>query len=470
MGRLLRQDEFDKLLSLWSSDHVSAIEDIFSVKLTDQQKQLVSLAENPRCRVAISSGTGTGKTSVLTMMTLIYLMLLPDCRVLVTSPSFQQLSRVFYSELIKWHKKMPKQLQDLFYITRERVEYKGSSKYVQVANLVTASADNRESLQGGHGESFVIIGDEASGIPDDVFDVLLGTLSTGSGGRFILASNPVRSSGRFFDLFARDIPGWDKLFFSSLDSPNIDAEWCSEMLQMYGADSDLYRMRVLGRFPRVGSDQFISGDVVNTAIDKNLHPQDYINFHKVCGCDLARFGEDATVFCIRQGPKLLDFKMYKGLDTMEVAGKLAEYKAVHQPSKIFIDSIGIGAGTFDRCKQLGLPVAEVIVSNRSTEPNTYCNLRSQIWGKMRDWLANGADIPSYSRERDTNLAAQLTSMIYFYNSKMQLQLMSKKDLKRLGNESPDIADSLALTFADSIFEVKSRLISRPIRQAKFMWV
>jgi len=150
---------------------------------------------------------------------------------------------------------------------------------------------------------------------------------------------------------------------------------------------------------------------------------------------------------------------------------VAEYAAIHSPSKIFVDSIGVGAGTYDRCKQLKLPVAEVIVSNKSSEPNVYCNLRAQVWGKMRDWLNNGADIPTYSRDRDSNLASQLTNMQFFYNSKMQLQLMSKKDLKKLGYESPDIADSLSLTFADAVYEGKSRhFTKRPIKTARFMWV
>ena len=366
---------------------------------------------------------------------------------------------------------MPKQLQELFTITREKIEYKGSSKYIQVANIVSSSTENLENLAGGHGENFVILSDESSAISEDAFDVLLGTLSTGKGGRFIMVSNPTRATGRFYDIFARDLPGWVKLYFSAFDTENVNKDWCIEMEQTYGVDSDLYRVRVLGRFPRVGEAQFISGDAVEEAIRNNLHPSSYSNYPRIAGLDIARFGGDQTCFTLRQGPKLLDFTCYKGLDTMEVASKVAEYNAIHSPSKIFIDSIGVGAGTYDRCKQLKLPVAEVIVSNKSSDPNTYCNLRSQLWGKMKEWLQNGADLPPISRDRDTNLANQLTSMIYFYNSKMQLQLMAKKDLKKLGYESPDIADSLSLTFADAVYEGKSRhFTKRPIKTARFMWV
>jgi len=466
----LTQKEFNDLIEMWTQDHVMAIQDIFGVVLTSQQQELVRLADNQTARVAVSSCTSSGKTAVLSMLVFLYLIILPDCRILITSPSFQQLSRVFATELAKWHRAMPKQLQDLFVLTREKVEYKGSSKYMQIANLVTASTES-ENIQGGHSKNYVILADEGSGIPEDAFDVLLGTLGSGEGGRFIIVSNPVRSSGSFYNIFARDLPGWNKLYFSAHESPNVSKAWIQEMADTYGTDSDLYRMRVEGRFPRIGAAQFISGDVVEEAIRNVIHPQSYSNFPKVVGCDIARFGGDSTVFTLRQGPKLLDFKNYKGLDTMEVSGKLAEYHALHQPAKIFIDSIGVGAGTYDRCKQLKLPVAEVIVSNKSTEPNVYCNLRSQLWGKMREWLQNGADIPTYSKDRETNLASQLTSLEYFYNAKMQIQLLAKKDLKKLGYESPDIADSLSLTFADAVYEGKSRhFTKRPIKTARFMWV
>ena len=121
--RKLTQDEFNLLIQAWSKDNVLGIESLFGVRLTEQQKELVRSAQNPKARVAVSSATGTGKTSVLAMLTFLYLMILPDCRVLVTSPSYSQLVRVFYSELIKWHRKMIEEFQGYFNITKEKVEY-----------------------------------------------------------------------------------------------------------------------------------------------------------------------------------------------------------------------------------------------------------------------------------------------------------------------------------------------------------
>ena len=67
---------------------------------------------------------------------------------------------------------------------------------------------------------------------------------------------------------------------------------------------------------------------------------------------------------------------------------------------------------FDRTKELGLPVKEVIVSHKSSKPQMYGNFRAQLWGEFRDWMSNGGDIPD-----DKDLISQLNSMQYTYNNK-----------------------------------------------------
>ena len=366
---------------------------------------------------------------------------------------------------------MPIDIQNMFDLTLRKIEYK-TKTFVNFASLVTASVDSVENLAGGHAENYIIMADEASGISEEAFDILLGTLSTGKGGRFLQVSNPQRASGRFFEIFQRDLGTWTKIYFSAYDSPNVNNEWIDEMKETYGDDSDIFRMRVLGQFPRVGVSQFISADDVEDAVRNRLEYKDYINFPKLMGVDVARFGDDLTAIVIRQGPKIIDIKTYRGLDTMSVAAKVSEINSYHQCVNIFIDSIGVGAGTADRLRQLGLPVKDVVVSNKSTDPNTYSNLRAQLWGKLREWLSmGGADIPIEATDKEANLAAQLTSMEYGYNNKMQIQLLSKKDLKKMGHASPDIADALSFTFAEAIFEHRPRnRFRKEIRRGKFLWV
>ena len=274
----LTQEEFNLLGEAWRADNVLGVESLFQVELTEQQKELVRLADDQKARVAVSSCTGSGKTAVLSMLTLLYLMILPDCRILITSPSFQQLNRVFNAELRKWYRKMPPQFQEFYELTRETIRYTNTEKYEQFASLVTASVDNKEALQGGHADNYIIFADEASGISEEAFDILLATLSTGEGGRFVQVSNPVRSSGRFYEIFKNDLGRWNKLYFSAFDSPNVNPEWIEDMRDTYGEESDLYRMRVLGQFPRVGISQYISAETVEEAVFKSVDYSDYLEW------------------------------------------------------------------------------------------------------------------------------------------------------------------------------------------------
>lgn len=452
-----------ELLLVYRNDPILAIESLFSVKLDDQQKSLVLGANEPNARVAVKSGQGCGKTSTLTWLTMYYLLTLEDCRILITAPSAQQLNRVYHSEFLKWYSKLPEIFKSFFEIKKESIHIKG--KEYQMASLVTGNPSNIEGLQGGHATNYIIMGDEASGLEEMVFDTLLGTLGTGDG-KFILTSNPVRNSGRFYEIFANDNKRWNKITFSGLESAQISKNWLEDMESMYSIDDDNYQMRVLGNFGRFGEQQFIPSSLVDTCVNNYLDYRTYSNYPKVAGIDVARFGSDQTVFTLRQGPKLLDVTKFSNLDTMEVAARVADYYHRFSPSTIYIDSIGVGAGVFDRTSELGLPVREVIVSHVSSSPKMYGNFRAQLWGEMRDWMQNGADLPD-----DRDLISQLNAMQYTYNNKMQILLMSKKDIKRMGLPSPDIADSIALTFAGNVYTANTvRAAKRVIRKSNFHWV
>jgi hypothetical protein len=461
------KEKLIKLLAHWRSDPVLGVRSLFGVEPTEQQKGLIYDAWHPQARVAVSSCQGAGKTASLVWLMFLFLLTQEDCRILITSPSYQQLARVFSSEIAKWHHKMPKFFQDQFVILKESVAIKGKEQF-QIANMVTASAEHKENLQGGHSTSYVILADEASGIEEAVFDLLLGTLSTHSGGRFILTSNPLRASGRFYEIFHREnlAAKWRQHYFSALDSPVINEQWIQEMEETYGLDSDIYRVRVLGQFPRSATTQFFRSDKVTEAISNDIPRTHYGAFPRVAGVDIARFGDDLTVFVLRQGPKVLHIEKYSGLDNMEVVSKLVEFYQKWQPSLINMDAIGVGTGPFDRAKELGLPVHPVVVSQKSTDPLQYCNLRAQLYGLCREWLYNGADIPN-----DQDFEQQFLSVEYGFTPKMQIQMAQKKLIKAKGLPSPDIVDALTLTFAGEAITRRSfQTKPRPVQQSNYFWV
>lgn len=456
-------DKAAHLFSLWRKDPILAMKQMYGVTPDKQQEDFILKAVSQGCRIAVKSAQGAGKTSTLVWLTFYFLVTLDDVRVLITSPSANQLHRVFHSEALKWQSRMPEFLKGFFEITQTKIVVKG--RPFQKADLVTASAENQENLAGGHSENYIILADEASAIEESVFDVLQGTLGTGGGGRFIMTANPVRNSGRFYEIFSEGKPLWQRLTFDAFSSGQINASWIEEMSSFYGEDSDRYKVRVLAQFPRVSEEQFIPTDIVEIAQALTLTPSMYRNYPRVCGVDVARFGADSTVFTLRQGPHLSDVSEHRGLDTTEVCAYLMDYYHKWKPEAIYIDAIGIGAGVFDQAVRMGLPVIEVVVSTKSSDPKQYFNLRSQLWGEMRDWLNNGASIPVHPK-----LKSQLTAMTYGFNSRMQIQLANKKDMKKIGLKSPDIPDSLSLTFASNTFNYSPVNVgARKVKKSGYLW-
>ena len=461
----------DKLvaLQLYYKDHpVEFVRHMFKVEPTQQQIDLLISATQPHARVAVKSATSTGKTTTLAWLTFLFLLCFPDCKGLVTAPTASQLERVFRSELNKWHGLMDRTFYNMFEIMSDRIFIKGK-KETQFFSWLTGSVENKESFAGLHAQKVVLFVDEASALPTAIFDTLYGTLSSGDTS-FVLVSNPVRAEGAFYNLF--QIPEeenkWKCLTFTSFDSPNVDKSWIEEMRAYYGEDHDFWKMRVLGEFPIVSEAQFIPLNYVEAAIKNILAPSQYQNFPRVLGVDIARFGNDSSVVVDRQGPKVHKVLSFSGLDTIQFAEQVLNYYNTQkkQFSCLAIDGIGVGAGVVDQLKRFSLPIMDVNVGTKSTDIKTYANLRAQLWGEMKDWLQI-ADIPNDSELRD-----QLISINYAFNSKMQILLESKKDMKRRGLQSPDKADALSLTFAPQVFDFTSHK-KRPrqvVKQARFLWV
>jgi hypothetical protein len=184
------------------------------------------------------------------------------------------------------------------------------------------------------------------------------------------------------------------------------------------------------------------------------------------GVDVARFGDDETVFVLRQGPKLLHVIRLNGLDNMEVVSKLVDYYRMWAPQLIVIDATGTGTGVYDRAKEMELPVHPFISSLKSTDPMRYLNMRAQVYGLMRDWLDYGADIPN-----DKDLAKQLLSIEYGFTKKMQFQMLGKKEIKSKGLPSPDIVDAITMTFAQAALQKASAKVApRRVKQTDYLWV
>lgn len=132
---------------------------------------------------------------------------------------------------------------------------------------------------------------------------------------------------------------------------------------------------------------------------------------------------------------------------MATVGKIkAEYEATHydmRPSEILIDSIGLGAGVYDRCKELGLPVRAINVGEAASTRENCMRLRDELWFNGREWFQDKTCL----MPQDDALVAELTSPTYRFTSTGKMVVESKADMKKRGMRSPDLADAFLLTFA-----------------------
>ena len=165
----------------------------------------------------------------------------------------------------------------------------------------------------------------------------------------------------------------------------------------------------------------------------------------------------------RQKNKLLEpVKSWNSTDLMATAGKIkAEYDATPydaRPSEILVDIIGLGAGVYDRCKELGLPVRGINVGEAAASRENCARLRDELWFKGREWFQDKAcAIPN-----DDALIAELTAPTYSFTSTGKMVVESKADMKKRGLRSPDLADAFLLTFACG--ERKIEHYRRPVRR------
>jgi hypothetical protein len=364
-------------------------------------------------------------------------------KVVVTAPTSSQLFDAMFAELKRWINELPKELQELLNVKSDRVELVRAPAEAFIS-CRTARAETPEALAGVHSDNVLLIVDEASGVPEQVFEAAAGSMS-GHNATTLMLSNPTRSSGTFFESHNRMANSWWTRTWSCVDSPLVSDEFVKEMEMRYGDTSNAFRVRVLGEFPLSDDNTIIPFHLVEAAQHRDIVVSEETSV--VWGLDVARFGSDATALCKRQGPVVTELRSWRGLDLMQTTGRVvAEYEALSpskRPTEILVDSIGVGSGVVDRLRELDLPVRGINVAESPSMGDTYMNLRSELWFKCKAWLEDR----SCKLPKDDQLQAELTAIRYSFTSSGKMKAESKDEMRRRGVGSPDLADALCLTMA-----------------------
>lgn len=384
-------------------------------------------------REAIASGHGIGKSALVAWIIQWFMSTRAHAQVVVTANTETQLSTKTWREMAKWHKLL---------INKGWFEWTATQfKHVDhpetwFASAIPWSETRPEAFAGTHERDVLMIFDEASSIPDIIWDTAEGAMTT-PGAMWFVFGNMTRAVGKFVDCFERFKHRWHGEHIDSRTAKKANKKQIQEWIDDYGEDSDFVRVRVRGVKPRSGSKQFISHETVFAC--HQYRAVDFERFPKIMSVDVARSGDCESVMTNRQGRKVFSQKAWRERDSMVLAGFIAEGLRFWRPQLCFIEGNGLGGPIIDRLRQLGWGdvVIEVNPGIKLKETEECANHRSLWWQSMKRAMEEGMELPE-----DPELDSQLTMVEYSYNDKMQLLLQKKEEMAY----SPDRADGVALTF------------------------
>lgn len=409
---------------------------------------------NEAIQLATASGHGIGKSALVAWIILWGFTTAPDTRGVVTANTEAQLKTKTWSELGKWFN---------LFIAREHFTLTATSllskdptrERTWRLDMIPWSEKNTEAFAGLHnkGKRILLIMDEASAIPDVIWETAEGAL-TDSETEIIWAvfGNPTRNAGRFKECFAGGLHAkfWNHRQIDSRTVAITNKKRLQAWIETYGDDSDFVRIRVLGQFPRQGLMEFFSSADWDEATTREVTTS--ITDPLALGVDVARFGANNSCIFARKGrdARTIPSKLYNGLDTVGLATAVFASNTELQADGLMIDGGGVGGGVVDNLRNMHLHVYEVQFGGKDdtggatwgTQGERYANKRAAMYGALRYWLKGGALPPS------SELKKAAMAIKYTFNKKDEILLESKEDIMA---DNPDISldelDALVLTFA-----------------------
>lgn len=466
MGRL------EEAIRYYARNPVDFVEDIIRAKPDSNQKAILRSVE-AEPMTSVRSGHGVGKSAVESWAIIWFLCTRPYPKVPCTAPTQHQLFDILWAEAARWIRNNPALKKELIW-TSEKIYMEGHPEEWFAA---ARSATSPDALQGFHAEHLLFIIDEASGVKDIVFELVLGALST-EGAKLLMCGNPTRLTGFFYDSHHKNRTSYNTMHIDGRTSERVNQEFVDKIINMFGIDSDAFRVRVAGEFPKSLADSFISMEWAEKAAKRKIESS---GKRLDLGVDVARYGDDDSVIypvfdqCRSGIPEVFHHN-----DTMELAGSviisLKSYAAKClsiTEFRVKVDCDGLGVGVYDRLNEQRDDILKKLHSIRQEvfsqkgeaggsgeislkiiechfggaggvldegDPIEFENNTGIMWGTVRKLLKDEA-LSIWDSEE---LISQLSNRKYTVNSKGKIELEKKEAMKKRGVSSPDIADALAL--------------------------
>lgn len=329
-------------------------------------------------------------------------------------------------------------LQSSFDITDAEIRGPNGSLFV-FRGLKSHSADSIKSLEGFN----VAWVEEAQSVSQRSLDMLIPTIRRDDA-ELWFSWNPDQPTDAV-DRFLRQQPPTDAIVLRAnyADNPWFPPVLRADMERDRENEPEKYAHVWLGEYQSQASKQFIGWPLVK---DAQTRPTVRGQRPLLFGVDVARFGDDRSVLAIREGDCLTRLMTWERIDTQQLASHVLDVANSRKPDAIFVDGVGVGGGVVDRMRALKLKVFEVNAGAKANQDRRYVNKRAEMWGRMKEWLGGRGVISEW----ELDLASELTGPFYSFDASNRIQIEKKEDMKKRGLRSPDLADALALTFAEPV--------------------
>lgn len=400
--------------------------------------------------ISIRSGRGKGKTTFAALIIPWYLTTRLHSRIIATAPKADQLSDALWAEIAKWLYHSP--LKEIIEWGKEKIFVKDNGNIRPDWYAAARTAKTPENFSGFHEAYQMIIVDESSGVEDKILQTVEMTQLHNEHKKEIktvLFSNPTKVTGYFYNTQNRRSKShggiWHAIHFKPTPEELLTDIGAKETAKSYGEDHDLYRVSVLGEFPSGNPRSVVSFEDASAAryreIDK---PTGTIEI----GLDVARFGDDNTVFAYRVGLKVFPLRVYKKEDTVITEGRLIELVRELRTTygyegliRVKIDEGSMGGGVVDHLRRNTTDNIEIVpILFGGKGDDHYANQSSIMWANFSK-LVKVLSIPD-----DDILFEEICGRNWevSLDNHSRSKVESKADFKTRVNRSPDRADAVIM--------------------------
>lgn len=425
----------------------------FDRRVLPQQLQFTRSVEKNRL-TAVRAAHGVGKSEGAAKIVAWFLWSNPRSKIVTTAPTWRQVKTILWAEINSLaaiasgrHVKLPSGA----IIPRLGPE-PNTTDWQFAADWFAQGISTKkiEAFQGIHAPRVLVVFDEASGISDEIF-AAASSLAVGDNDRFLAIGNPTQDSGWFYHVFNNKERGkaWTKIHLDGEKMPWIMAgtpppapglitqTYIDDMLRNYGREHPAYQIHVRGNFATVADDILLTYAQALSATEFEMQSSHNVT---AMGVDVARYGRDKSVIAILHGDELVDLIKLPKCDTMQTANRI--YAAYNQKrvDVIVIDTDGLGAGVFDRCNEMALPVVEFHGGLPAKDERAYADIRTEAMFDLTKELKRG----QLKIMADEELLMQISYLPYKIDVKGRIKLIPKEELRSQGKDSPDCADSLMM--------------------------